>query len=121
MKLIKIIAAGVALATLAACKSEPVDDYVGRWSLQGGSSILEIADIGNNRLEIENTYIDAFHQKDKILVHAVVEDGIMTVGEPPFGQTMRYDPNSKRIRASSGVYRRVPAGWVWKDGYEGLE
>lgn len=122
MKIIKTLAAGAALLALAACGEDEgsAEDYVGRWVAQHGSSIMDIADIGNGRVEIDHLSQD-FGITQNETIHGQIEDGLMIIGEGDFAQSFRYDEASNRIKAPNTTYRPVPAGWTWRDGFEMLE
>lgn len=122
MKLIKTLAASAALLALAACGEEEgsAENYVGRWVAQHGNSIMEIADIGNGRVEIDHLTL-SFGTRQTQTIHGRIADDLMILGEGPSAQSLRYDEASNRIKAPNNTYRPVPAGWTWADGYEMLE
>lgn len=124
MKIVKILMLSITLFAMASCggdddASEAAGVFEGRWSLLGAGVIMQIEN-EEGVVVIETTSMNPMYQMVQNTDKAVIAGNEMHfAGE--FNETAYiFDPQTNRIKAGSEVYRPVPDGWMWKDGYDGL-
>jgi len=123
MKSLKLIAALTAALFLSACEDAGPgpEDIVGSWARPNALTTLTFTHLGDNRFEVEHFSLDNSGREVRNKSQAILEENRLIVGEAPFAIEMIYDAETDRIHVEDRVYRPVPDGWVWSDGFDGLD